>query len=43
EVVSEVVNSNAAKLNLDKQPNGVYFVKVTANGVVTTQKVLLSK
>lgn len=43
EVVSEVVNSNATKLNLDKQPNGVYFVKVTANGVVTTQKVLLSK
>lgn len=43
EVASEVVNSNATKLNLDKQPNGVYFVKVTANGVVTTQKLLLSK
>lgn len=43
EVVSESVNSNATKLNLNNQPNGVYFVKVTANGVVTTQKVLLSK
>ena len=43
EVASEVVNSNVTKLNLDNQPNGVYFVRVTANGQVTTQKLLLSK
>jgi PKD repeat protein len=43
QIYSDVVNSNATKLNLDNQPNGVYFVKVTSNGEVTTKKVLLSK
>ena len=43
EVVSDVFNSNYAKLDLINQPNGVYFVKVTSNGEVTTKKVILSK
>lgn len=43
EVVSDVFNSNYAKLDLTNQPNGVYFVKVTSNGEVTTKKVILSK
>jgi PKD repeat protein len=36
-------NSNYIDFDLSKQPNGVYFVKVTSNGEVTTKKILLSK
>ena len=43
EVVSDVFNSNYAKLDLTNQPNGIYFVKITSNGEVTTKKVILSK
>lgn len=43
QVISNVINSNYAKLDLNNQPNGVYFVKVTSNGNVTTKKIILSK
>jgi PKD repeat protein len=36
-------NSNYIDFDISNQPNGVYFVKVTSNGEVTTKKVLLSK
>jgi len=43
EIYSTTKNSNFIDFNLGDQPNGVYFVKVTSNGEVTTKKVLLSK
>ncbi len=43
QITNRTVNSNFAKIDLNNQPNGVYFVKVTSNGEVTTKKVLLSK
>jgi hypothetical protein len=43
QVSNKNINSNFAKIDLNNQPNGVYFVKVTSNGEVTTKKVLLSK
>jgi len=42
-VTERNVNSNFAKIDLNNQPNGVYFVKVTSNGEVTTKRVLLAK
>lgn len=43
QITNRTVNSNFAKIDLNNQPNGVYFIKVTSNGEVTTKKVLLSK
>lgn len=43
QVLTSNVNSNKTVVDLNNQPNGVYFVKVTSNGEVTTTKVLLSK
>lgn len=43
QITNKNVNSNFDKVDLSNQPNGVYFVKVTSNGEVTTKKVLLSK
>lgn len=43
EVANAATTSNMLKLDLSEQPNGVYFVKVTSNGEITTKKVLLSK
>ncbi|MCB9334995.1 MAG: T9SS type A sorting domain-containing protein [Flavobacteriales bacterium] len=42
-VYSTSTTSNYVNFDLSDQPNGVYFVKVTSNGQVTTQKVLLAK
>lgn len=42
-VYSTSTTSNYVNFDLSNQPNGVYFVKVTSNGQVTTQKVLLAK
>lgn len=43
QISNKNVKSNFDKVDLTNQPNGVYFVKVTSNGEVTTKKVLLSK
>lgn len=43
EVSSNLFTSNYAKVDLSNQPNGIYFVKVSSNGEVTTKKVILSK
>lgn len=43
EVSSMNVSSNKTVVDLTNQSNGIYFVKVTSNGEVTTKKVLLSK
>lgn len=42
-VYNDVVLSTINKIDMSNQPNGVYLVKVTSDGVVTTKKVLLSK
>tara|TARA_Y100000589_G_scaffold317298_1_gene343079 strand:+ start:5096 stop:7303 length:2208 start_codon:yes stop_codon:yes gene_type:complete len=36
-------NTNYVSVNLEDQPNGVYFVSVKNNDTVTTQKVIISK
>jgi PKD repeat protein len=43
EVANSSTTSNLLKIDLSSQPNGVYFIKVTSNGEVTTKKILLSK
>lgn len=43
QITNKNVNSNFDKIDLTNQPNGVYFIKVTSNGEVTTKKILLSK
>ena len=43
EVANSSTTSNMLKIDLSDQPNGVYFIKVTSNGEVTTKKILLSK
>lgn len=43
EVANSSTTSNMLKIDLSAQPNGVYFIKVTSNGEVTTKKILLSK
>ena len=43
EVANSSTTSNLLKMDLSNQPNGVYFIKVTSNGEVTTKKILLSK
>jgi PKD repeat protein len=43
EVANSSTTSNMLKIDLSTQPNGVYFIKVTSNGEVTTKKILLSK
>jgi len=43
EVANTSTTSNMMKVDLSKQPNGVYFAKITSNGVVTTEKIILSK
>ncbi|MGE0562636.1 MAG: M43 family zinc metalloprotease [Flavobacteriales bacterium] len=43
EVSSNLFTSNYAKVDLSNQPNGIYFVKVTSNGEITTKKIILSK
>jgi hypothetical protein len=42
-VYSTSTSSNYVSFDLSNQPNGVYFIKVTSNGEVTTKKILLSK
>ncbi len=42
-VVSSSTTSNMMNVDISTQPNGVYFVKVTSNGEVTTKKIMLSK
>ncbi len=36
-------NTNYVSINLEEQPNGVYFVSVKNNNTVTTQKVIISR
>lgn len=43
EVANTSTTSNMMKVDLSKQSNGVYFAKITSNGVVTTEKIILSK
>ncbi|MCB9173771.1 MAG: T9SS type A sorting domain-containing protein [Flavobacteriales bacterium] len=43
EVTNASTTSNMMKVDLSNQPNGIYFVKVSSNGEVTTKKVILSK
>ncbi|MCB9359787.1 MAG: T9SS type A sorting domain-containing protein [Flavobacteriales bacterium] len=43
EVANSSTTSNLLKLDLSNQPNGVYFIKVSSNGELTTKKILLSK
>ncbi len=43
EVANTSTTSNMMKVDLSNQPNGVYFVKVTSNGEITTKKIILSK
>ena len=43
EVTNASTTSNMMKVDLSNQPNGIYFVKISSNGEVTTKKVILSK
>jgi len=43
QISSSNINSNKTVVDLNNQPNGLYFVKVTSNGEVTTKRVLLAK
>jgi PKD repeat protein len=43
EIYNYSKNTQLFTIDMNNQPNGVYFIKVTSNGEVTTKKILLSK